>query len=488
MDVIALQKSMRAKKAMKALQERLGDGVQDKYPNVKTRLEELEKKDPHVTLYNRVSDVEATTAANLNKHNLRMNAVVSKNRYGMTDLAFDDFGDDTGIDKAKSVGFEFDSVGKKVKMNTGAAQAEVVTTAEITNVDPSMIVVAQTSSVKDKDTKAIDLASAGIHVNTEVVSGKVQLTVTSSPGATKTTYSPTGTYESPVLDLGENFKSFTKLDQIVSTPNVSNAINCIPAMTGNTTPSGEASAMDYWSGCDPWKAFDQKNDPTSYWHQTAGTNRDAWLAYEFPTPKVIVKYSMAPFSSSGYAPKTWTFEGWNGSSWIVLDSQSDVTGWNAYQKKEFTFQNKNAYKKYRLNMKANGSYIALSEVEMFEALSSSDIKLYTSTSTDGVNFSSYAPLNTDGTIASPQGRYIKIKAEMIAGGELQVKILYDFVSSDASQFQTDAQLTFDGSLKLRTSYTSAMTKDAAFLEEGTLLRQAIYKSSFKTIEKLGVTQ
>jgi hypothetical protein len=336
MDILALQKAMKAKKTIKALQDRLGAGVQDIYPNVKTRLEQLESKDPHVTLYNRVSDVEATTAANLNKHNLRMNAVVNKNRYGMTDLAFDDFYDDTGIDATKSTGHLFDPTSKTVKINSGATQAEVVTTAEPTDVVPSMIVVSQTAKIKDTDSKSVDL-TAGVMTNTEFANGKIQLKVTSPQGATPTTYSPSGSYESPVLDLGDNYKSFVNLNQIINVP--------------------------------------------------------------------------------------------------------------------------------------TGTSLVFS----------------TSTSTDGVNFSAYQSVNSDGTIASPAGRYIKVKVDLTGGVTTQNRTLNDFATSESSQFQGDSQIVFDGSLHLKTSYSDPMAVDTSFTDTGILLRKTIDKSSYKTIEKVSVS-
>jgi hypothetical protein len=353
MDIISLGKANHAKRAVQKVNTRLGDGVQDIYPNVKTRLEELEKKDPHVTLYNRVSDVEANTAANINKHNLRMNAVVNKNRYGMTDLAFDDFGDDTGIDKAKSTGFLFDAAGKKVKIDPGQTQAEVVTTAETTSSDPTMIVVSQASNAKTQDDKIINLQQ-GNHQQTiaiknpgsigmewEQSADTTQWIVISSDSYTikiaekePGIYYSTGTWESPVIDLGDNYKSIYKI---------------------------------IYTSSDPTKAT-----------------------------------------------------------------------------------------------------------------------VYVSTSMDNQSFLPFSPVNSDGTISSPHGRFLKIKIELQADGMINPKTMYDFDSNEKNLFQSDEQVIFNGSLKLKTNYTQSFNVDPAWVETGTLLRTVINKNQFKSIEKLEV--
>jgi hypothetical protein len=218
MDVIALGKATKAKKAIKSLNDRLGEGVEDVYTNVKTRLEELEKKDPHVTLYNRVSEVEANNAINLNKHNLHVNTILNKSKFGLTDLAFDDFADATGIDATKSTGQVFDAVGKKFVINPAATEAELVTTVDSLTDTPQMITISQVFNEQNTASDTVDLAN-GVHMNTELVNGKIQLF--SEDGIN---FTPSGSYVSPVLDIGTNFKTLQKINQVVT----------IPASTGIT--------------------------------------------------------------------------------------------------------------------------------------------------------------------------------------------------------------------------------------------------------------
>jgi len=143
MDIISFGKAMAAKKAIKSLNDRLGDGVQDVYKDVKTRLEEIEKQDPHITLFNRVSDVEANINVNLNKHNLHVNSILNKSRFGLTDLIFDDFEDDSGIDASLSHGYAYDATNKLFTIASGSTIAEIVTIAENVATTPHMMTVSQ---------------------------------------------------------------------------------------------------------------------------------------------------------------------------------------------------------------------------------------------------------------------------------------------------------------------------------------------------------
>jgi fibronectin type 3 domain-containing protein len=141
----------------------------------------------------------------------------------------------------------------------------------------------------------------------------------------------------------------------------------IPKMTSNTTPSGVASASSEWSSShQPFNAFDDRLD-TYGWVTKAGVTT-GWLQYEFPTPQVVSKYTItAREFMSGESPKNWTFEAYDGTNWVILDTRSNVTGWSKDQKREFTFINNTAYTKYRINITANNgysSYTAIDEMEM----------------------------------------------------------------------------------------------------------------------------
>jgi len=157
--------------------------------------------------------------------------------------------------------------------------------------------------------------------------------------------------------------------------------NLIPKMTSNESDFGKASSSSNYGDTPSWKAFDgvlnyQNGSTYNAWGTTKETG---WLAYEFTTPKAVSKYVM--YNSGQWPtlfPNTWTFEAWDGSEWIVLDSQSNVTKeeWKKNPKQSFTFENTNFYNKYRVNIiLANGATgtvkSGICELQMMEKISSS---------------------------------------------------------------------------------------------------------------------
>ncbi|RFB34026.1 hypothetical protein [Brevibacillus sp. VP] len=155
--------------------------------------------------------------------------------------------------------------------------------------------------------------------------------------------------------------------------------NLIPLMTSDTEPEGIASS----SGINhqgigvyaAYKVFDHTNE-TMGWVGIHGQGH-GWIAYEFPTKTVVNKYTLQvrQFNDSFAHPKDWTFEGWDGVNWIILDQQSGILDWNSEIKKEFTFNNNIPYKKYRLNVSESRDpqphfYLSLGEMEMMQKISS----------------------------------------------------------------------------------------------------------------------
>jgi hypothetical protein len=114
------------------------------------------------------------------------------------------------------------------------------------------------------------------------------------------------------------------------------------------------------------------------------------------------------------------------------------------------------------------------------------ITIYTRTSSDGFSWTSYIPLNSDNTIASPIGRYIQIKVSFTAGITDEIATVDDFNSGDESKFEPNDFVQFDGKLSLKKNYEYTMTKDNSWSEEGSLFRQVIPKSKFKKIDTIQV--
>ncbi len=152
--------------------------------------------------------------------------------------------------------------------------------------------------------------------------------------------------------------------------------NLIPQMTSNTSPSGIASAGESWTNTPAWKAFDKNVNYYDTDHHAWGTTKTyGWLAYEFSTPQIITKYTIVNTIGASLLPKNWTFEAWDGTQWIVLDTRTNISNWVSNVKQEFTFNNVTAYNKYRINISANNGStsntvnLSISELEMMGSVS-----------------------------------------------------------------------------------------------------------------------
>ncbi len=137
--------------------------------------------------------------------------------------------------------------------------------------------------------------------------------------------------------------------------------NLIPQMTSDTTPAGVASASENWYNTPAWKAFNRTPNHSGDldYNSWATTKSSGWLAYEFSTSQIITKYTLCTkfsIQNSDNMPKNWTFEGWDGANWVILDTRNNIIDWvTDGTKKEFSFENSTAYKKYRINISTNVS-------------------------------------------------------------------------------------------------------------------------------------
>lgn len=141
--------------------------------------------------------------------------------------------------------------------------------------------------------------------------------------------------------------------------------------TSNQCMDGTASASSQWSSVYAADyAFDAVFGSANGWY-TASGNQSGWLAYEFAEPKTILKYSVfnRDYSTAATsAPKDWTFEAFDGTDWIVLDTQSDQTAWGIAEERSFIVSNSQSYSKYRMNITANNGavFLGFAELEMYE--------------------------------------------------------------------------------------------------------------------------
>ena len=89
---------------------------------------------------------------------------------------------------------------------------------------------------------------------------------------------------------------------------------------------------------------------------TNGTSAPVDIVYEFDAATAVNSYKIQVTSADSYlerSPRTWKFFGsvtGENDTWVELDSQTDVTDWTIYERRQFTFFNDTAYKFYRLRI------------------------------------------------------------------------------------------------------------------------------------------
>ncbi|ASA22787.1 discoidin domain-containing protein [Paenibacillus donghaensis] len=146
-------------------------------------------------------------------------------------------------------------------------------------------------------------------------------------------------------------------DEYFHCTSYSESNDVIPAMTSNNSPYGMAISSGEYAGYLAWNAFDKSPitpDATNSW--VSETLSEGWIGYDFLIPIVIDKYTITGRSDAYYnvCPKNWTFEGSNdGTTWMVLDKQENITNWNVEQIKVFAFSNTKKFKMYRLKGESN---------------------------------------------------------------------------------------------------------------------------------------
>lgn len=127
------------------------------------------------------------------------------------------------------------------------------------------------------------------------------------------------------------------------------------------------------SGADPYpvnNAFDGVTNNGGW----QATTTPCYLKYDFAKEQTIVSYKIYPSSNDHNlrSPKNWTFEGSNTGAFsgeqVILDTQSNISGWITGLAKTFDTSNSGSYKYYRLNITANtggtANYTNLAEWEL----------------------------------------------------------------------------------------------------------------------------
>lgn len=88
------------------------------------------------------------------------------------------------------------------------------------------------------------------------------------------------------------------------------------------------------------------------------------VEFTFLAAETIVEYALNAGNASG--PRTWTFEYWNGSSWVVLDTRTLVAWSASFTWQTFAIASPVSATRYRLNVSAgySGSSLTIAAVQL----------------------------------------------------------------------------------------------------------------------------
>jgi len=133
------------------------------------------------------------------------------------------------------------------------------------------------------------------------------------------------------------------------------ALSCgssqVPAMTSLEGSAGRISRSGVYSS--EYEAFNAFDATASLW-LSAAFETPAWLQVDwFDCPRTITGYAVKFANGSSLttrAPKDWTLEGYDGSSWVVVDSQANQTGWLGVERRAFVVAAPGSYGAYRFNI------------------------------------------------------------------------------------------------------------------------------------------
>jgi len=115
-------------------------------------------------------------------------------------------------------------------------------------------------------------------------------------------------------------------------------------VTANQSTSGQVAAENVTDGRSGADAVGRWWDVSSY---------PAIVEFEFFAAETVVEYAFSLLNGNGTL--TWTFDRWDGATWVTLDSRTAVGAWSPEVFQSFTIATPVSATKYRLNVTAGSS-------------------------------------------------------------------------------------------------------------------------------------
>lgn len=152
--------------------------------------------------------------------------------------------------------------------------------------------------------------------------------------------------------------------------------SCIPTQlfadsSSLLIPIQAAASHSLFANFTPEKACDGVTDNiNNAWTTIVDTDNPQWIEYSFEQAVAVTQYKIYPryTYSQEETPRSWQFEAWDGSCWVILDTQQNINGYTDGIGKEFLIDNTAAFSKYRLvfteTNRANSNWLNIGEIEM----------------------------------------------------------------------------------------------------------------------------
>lgn len=310
-----------------------------------------------------------------------------------------------------------------------------------------------------------------------VVIGEWQM---SESGMT-TMYVPSGSYESPVIDLGDAYNETSSLD--IAKQTFAGMLSS-DITTGGT---GAISGGDFAADRHASYAF---NDTNATWWSSLQTKtavaNTAWIGYAFEYPRHIRQFSIHQYSVLG-----------NQVGSVKLQRSDDMVTWMDVQDFTLTRRDNVAKETFAVNPSGASKYWRLLattgvattaeytwpvyEVEFMEMQGVTNAVIEYATSADGVTFSEYATL----TETLPQGRFMKFKVNLSAMPEPDTITTVQFNQSEDNTVTLNEYTLANGDLFLKKNYVYE-SEDVSVASDSKITKTRIPRSVFESITKLEV--